>query len=311
MISASFHHASRRDRPSTDAARDTTRKISFKPTSRRSSHLQTDQHLPAPTPERGADRDLHGIYPGDAGFRRPQVLAARPDGPFSTLQPSAPGELMEIDSTPLGVLVRLDGVEGRADLTAMIDVATRTVTAAVLQPTAKAADASVPLARTVTPEPMRPGWAKALAMSASALPHRRLSDIDARIEAAGPVIIPDTIVADHGKGVHVPELPGFVRLARHQPAARPQGNRHRQAAHRADPGVGRTLFAQFAAGYTGRSPEYRGHGEGQRAVWSLRERGRQTPAVIGDGRRLAPGGDRRQDPGIPAASDRHGPISSD
>jgi hypothetical protein len=109
---------------------------------------------------------------------------------------------MEIDSTPLDVLVRLDdGVEGRAELTAMIDVATRTVTAAVLQPSAKAADASVLLARTVTPEPMRPGWARALAMSASALPHRRLSDIDARMEAAAarPVIIPDTIVADHGK----------------------------------------------------------------------------------------------------------------
>ncbi len=48
---------------------------------------------------------------------------------------------------------------------------------------------------------MRSGWAKALAMSASALPHRRLSDIDARLEAAAarPVIIPDTIVIDHGK----------------------------------------------------------------------------------------------------------------
>jgi hypothetical protein len=37
-ISASFHHASRRDRPSTDTARVTIRNISFKPTSRRSSH---------------------------------------------------------------------------------------------------------------------------------------------------------------------------------------------------------------------------------------------------------------------------------
>ena len=32
-----------------------------------------------------------------------------------------------------------------------------------------------------------------------------------------------------------------------------------------------TLFAQFAAGYTGRSPEYRGRGEDLRAVWSLAE----------------------------------------
>ena len=68
------------------------------------------------------------------------------------------------------------------------------------------------LARTVTPEPMRPGWAQALAMSASALPHRRLS-IDARLDAAAarPVIIPDTIVIDHGKVFVSAEFPGIVR----------------------------------------------------------------------------------------------------
>ena len=209
---------------------------------------------------------------GSARTRR--SLAARPDGPFSTLQPSAPGELMEIDSTPLDILVRLDdGVEGRAELTAMIDVATRTVTAAVLQPSAKAADASVLLARTVTPEPLRPGWARALAMSASALPHRRLSGIDARMEAAAarPVIVPDTIVADHGK----------VFMSRNfrascawlgislQPARKATGTDKPHIERTL--GSVATLFAQFVAGYTGRSPEYRGRGEALRAVWSLRE----------------------------------------
>ncbi len=89
---------------------------------------------------------------------------------------TAPGDLMQIDSTPLDVLVRLDdGVVCRVDLTGIIDVATRTVvrvvrhpaaqvvrgqtvTAAVLRPTTRSVDASVLLARTVTPEPMRPGW---------------------------------------------------------------------------------------------------------------------------------------------------------
>ena len=32
-----------------------------------------------------------------------------------------------------------------------------------------------------------------------------------------------------------------------------------------------TLFAQFVAGYTGRSPEYRGRGDRQKAVWPLAE----------------------------------------
>jgi len=209
---------------------------------------------------------------GSARTRR--SLAARPDGPFSQLPANAPGEVMEIDSTPLDVMVRLDdGVEGRVELTGMVDVATRTVTAAVLQPTTRSADASVLLARTVTPEPMRPGWAKALAMSASALPHRRLSDIDARLEAAAarPVIIPDTIVIDHGK----------VFVSRNFRASCAYLGISLQPARKATgtdkPHIERTLgsvaslFAQFAAGYAGRSPEYRGRGAGQQAVWSLLE----------------------------------------
>lgn len=79
---------------------------------------------------------------GSATTRR--SLANRPDGPFGQVTVSAPGELMQIDSTPLDVLVLLDnGVVGRVELTGMIDVATRTVTAAVLRPTTKAVDASV------------------------------------------------------------------------------------------------------------------------------------------------------------------------
>ena len=93
-----------------------------------------------------------------------------------------------------------EGVPGRVELTGMIDVATRTVTAAVLRPSTRSVDASVLLARGLTPEPMRPGWARALAMAHSVLPHDRLLSIDERLEhaAAKPVIIPDTIVIDHG-----------------------------------------------------------------------------------------------------------------
>ena len=94
---------------------------------------------------------------------------------FGQVHPVAPGELMQIDSTPLDVLVLLDdGVHGRVELTGMIDVATRTVTAAVLRPSTRSVDASVLLARTVTPEPMRPGWPEALKMAHSVLPYERL-----------------------------------------------------------------------------------------------------------------------------------------
>ena len=137
---------------------------------------------------------------GSAATRR-GPSTARPQRMFAQAHPAAPGELMEIDSTPLDVLVLLDdGVPGRVELTGLIDVATRTVPAAVISPTAKSVDASVLLARALTPEPMRPGWPASLAMAHSALPYDRLLGIDERLEhaAARPVITPDTIVIDHG-----------------------------------------------------------------------------------------------------------------
>ncbi|WP_229877454.1 hypothetical protein [Streptomyces bluensis] len=120
---------------------------------------------------------------GSARTRR--SLAGRPEGPFGQVMPVRPGELMQIDSTPLDVLVRLDnGKPGRVDLTAVIDVATLTVTAAVLRPTTRSVDASLLLARTVTPESMRPGWAEALRMSRSVLPFAHLHELDERIAHA-------------------------------------------------------------------------------------------------------------------------------
>jgi hypothetical protein len=142
----------------------------------------------------------HGRHTtGSASTRR--SLAGRPEGMFGSLPAAAPGEVVQIDSTPLDVLVLLDeGVPGRVELTGMIDVATRVVPAAVLRPTTRAVDASVLLARALTPEPVRPGWPEALKMAYSVLPYERLLDIDARLEqaAARPVIVPDTIVIDHG-----------------------------------------------------------------------------------------------------------------
>ena len=89
----------------------------------------------------------HGRHTtGSASTRR--SLAGRPQGMFGSLPAAAPGEAVQIDSTPLDVLVLLDdGVPGRVELTRMIDVATRVVPAAVLRPTSRAVDASVLLAR--------------------------------------------------------------------------------------------------------------------------------------------------------------------
>ncbi|MGW3660580.1 Mu transposase C-terminal domain-containing protein [Streptomyces sp. NPDC005151] len=209
---------------------------------------------------------------GSATTRR--SVNARPAGPFGEVPACAPGEWMQIDSTPLDVLVRLDdGIVEKVELTAMIDLATRSLAAVVLRPTTKAADASALLARSITPETMRPGWSEALRMSRSAMPHRRLLALDERLEhaAAKPVIVPDTIVCDHGK----------VFISNNFRASCRYLGISLQPTHKASPfekgaiektlGSVATLFAQFVAGYTGRSVDRRGRGLKNGPLWSLPE----------------------------------------
>jgi hypothetical protein len=56
---------------------------------------------------------------------------------------------------------------------------------------------------------MRPGWADALRLIRSVLPHHSLTAIDERLEhaAARPVIVPETIVCGHGKPGSAPPGP--------------------------------------------------------------------------------------------------------
>jgi putative transposase len=209
---------------------------------------------------------------GSARTRR--SLANRPDGPYGELVACRPGELVEIDSTPLDVLVLLDkGVPGRVELTGTVDLATRSIPAAVLRPTTKSVDAALLLARTATPEPMRPGWAEALRMSDSVLPHRRLLALDQRLEhaAARPLIMPETIVCDHGKAF----LSQNFRSACHKLGINVQPTHPRTPTE--NPHIERTLqsvatlFAQFVAGYVGRSAEFRGRKADGERLWSLLE----------------------------------------
>jgi transposase InsO family protein len=215
----------------------------------------------------------HGRHTtGSASTRR--SLAGRPQGMFGSLPAAAPGEVVQIDSTPLDVLVLLDdGVPGRVELTGMIDVATRVVPAAVLRPSTRSVDASVLLARSLTPEPMRPGWPEALRMAHSVLPYERLLSIDERLEqaAAKPVIVPDTIVIDHGS---VFVSAAFRAACRHlgisiQPAHLASGAEKPHIERYF--GSAASLFSQFVSGYTGRSPDRRGRRVEDQPLWSMAE----------------------------------------
>ena len=209
---------------------------------------------------------------GSARTRR--SLARRPDGPFGTVTAVRPGEWTQIDSTPLDVRVVLDnGIVDRVELSWIIDLATRTIPAAVLRPATKAVDAALLLARSMTPEPMRPGWPDALRMSRSVLPHRRLTQIDQRLEhaAARPVIVPETIVCDHGMVYMSQAFRGACRAMGISLQPSHEGSPWEKGAVETSFSAVDTLFAQYVAGYVGNSVERRGEHAEQGAAWSMLE----------------------------------------
>lgn len=239
---------------------------------------QTEEGQAAPWPSRATlyrlvEKLTAGTHAtGSAVTRRSMAHTAAV--PFGELIVSAPGEVMQIDSTPLDVMVRLDsGVVGKVELTAMIDVATRTPTALVLRPSTKSVDASVLLARTVTPELMRPGWVDALKMSRSVLPHRRLLTLDERLEhaAARPVIVPDMIVCDHGKAFISRNFRASCRFLEIDFQPTHKGSPFEKGHIEKMLGSVATMFAQFLPGHTGRNTDRRGRHPEKENLWSLPE----------------------------------------
>ncbi|MDX3544698.1 Mu transposase C-terminal domain-containing protein [Streptomyces europaeiscabiei] len=209
---------------------------------------------------------------GSARTRR--SLGKQPKRMFGQLTAARPGEVMEIDSSPLDVMViHDDGTVDRCEVTGLVDLATRTLSAVVLRPSTKAVDAALLLARAMTPEPVRPGWSDALRMSRSVLPYASLLSLDERLDkaAAVPVIVPETVVCDHGKAFI---SDNFRNACRHlgisfQPA-HPDTPTDRPHIERTLGSVS-TMFAQYVAGYTGRSIEMRGKDPAAQAAWSIHE----------------------------------------
>ncbi|MDX5575792.1 Mu transposase C-terminal domain-containing protein [Streptomyces sp. ID01-9D] len=209
---------------------------------------------------------------GSARTRR--SLGKQPKRMFGQLTAARPGEVMEIDSSPLDVMViHDDGTVDRCEVTGLVDLATRTLSAVVLRPSTKAVDAALLLARAMTPEPVRPGWSDALRMSRSVLPYASLLSLDERLDraAAVPVIVPETVVCDHGKAFI---SDNFRNACRHlgisfQPA-HPDTPTDRPHIERTLGSVS-TMFAQYVAGYTGRSVEMRGKDPAAQAAWSIHE----------------------------------------
>lgn len=201
--------------------------------------------------------------------------ANRPDRTWGTRHPQRPGELVEIDSTPLDLMVIYpDGSTGRIDVTAAIDVATRTVLAAIARPVAtKSVDAAVLLARAMTPLTMQPGWPESLAYSRSILPTGMLPDNDevhAQI-AAKPIIVPESITMDRGKAFKsITFISACERLQINLTLAAPRTPTDKPHIESFFRGL-RTGFVQYLDGYTGPTVVQRGKEPAAHAHWTMSE----------------------------------------
>ncbi|MGN5636392.1 Mu transposase C-terminal domain-containing protein [Streptomyces sp. AC154] len=241
--------------------------------------LLAEQHgdgsVPLPSPAT-FNRLVHALADGCGllgSARQRRWRSARPAPPFVPTTVMAPGELVMMDSTLLDAFVVLDdGVVERPELTIALDVATRSICAAVLRPKGtRSVDAAQLLAQMMVPAPMRPAWPQALAMERSVIPYERLLSVDARLEgaAARPVITPQTVVVDQGS-VFVSS--SFVAACGSlgislQPA--PPGNGPAKGHVERTFSSINTLFAQHVAGYTGSHTGERGRDTEGEAVWTL------------------------------------------
>ena len=215
------------------------------------------------------DRQRHSF--GNATTRRTQ--ANRPDRAYGQQVPSRPGELVEIDSTPLDVLVLYpDGGSGRVDLTLALDIATRTILAAVLSPVAaKAVDAALLLARAMTPPPAQPGWADALRFSRSLLPEGMLAEPEVLAEQLRerPVVSIESVTIDRGRVfVSSTFIAACERLQISVVEAAPRTPTDKPHVERMFGSIN-TLFTQYLTGYTGPNVVRRGQDVAAEALWPL------------------------------------------
>jgi hypothetical protein len=213
----------------------------------------------------------------------------RPEPPFTRAMAIAPGEQVQIDTTQLDVLaIDETGKAVSVELTAAIDVVTRSILAAIIRPKSsgtktapnsrrhagratKAVDALLLLAEMCTPQPMRAGWSARARAEGSGLPYAQLVQADERMRgaAARPVIVPDMIVMDNGKAFAsrafmdaCAYLGISVRPAcYHSPT-------HKAIIERTFGSI-KSLFSQYLTGYTGRDFTHRGKKVASEQLWRL------------------------------------------
>lgn len=233
--------------------------------------------------------DRLGIICGKQAAARRGDGSHRPQPPFTLAVATAPGEQVQIDTTSLDVLA-LDetGRVVSVELTAAIDVVSRTILAAVIRPKSsgtktgsssrrhggratKAVDALLLLAEMCTPQPMRPHWSLKAAAKGSDLPYAQLVEADERMEgaAARPVIIPEMIVMDNGKVFAGRAfMDACAQLGISVRPACANSPTHKAIIERSFGSV-KSLFSQYVPGYTGKDLTHRGKRVAGERLWRI------------------------------------------
>ena len=138
--------------------------------------------------------------------KRNRDIADRPAEAYGKLRPTRPGEYLLMDTTRLDVFA-LDPITLRwvqAELTVGMDWYTRCVTGIRVTPVStKSVDAASVLYQAYRPRPAGKDWPAHAVWPEHGVPRSVLIDVDAidgpMVGAAGPAIVPETIVIDHGK----------------------------------------------------------------------------------------------------------------
>lgn len=205
--------------------------------------------------------DFRGLARGKATTRR--SAGNRPDRGPRPAAATYPGQIGEIDSTPVNVLCLMpDGTVSRPALTAVLDVATRSMLGFSMVPTgASGVEHADLLARILRPRRCRPDAPDWMRLDASTvLPHEQMVTADARQRdaVAVPYIVPEAITTDRGKDYLSPT---FIAACRHfgisvvqAPPKSPTFKTHIERFL----GAVETLWMQKQPGYIGTDPTRRG-----------------------------------------------------
>lgn len=159
--------------------------------------------------------DHRGLATGKATSRRSE--ANRHDRGPRPVAAVTPGQVVEIDSTPVNVWALMsDGKPGRVHLTVAVDVATRSILAFDIVPVSTSGvEHADLLARILRPRQCRPGAPDYLRLDKSqTLPGAAMIAADERQRGALalPYIVPETITTDRGRD-YLSET--FVSACRH------------------------------------------------------------------------------------------------